>query len=342
MKIDSKRIVATASAVVIASIFFWTFAQARKHATKKPEPKVVPIQSQISVQNGETIVTMRSQEEKLAGIATAPLKKASAREQITAPATVLSVQGLAKLRARYIAAAAQLAKARAMEDVSAKEYARLKSLYQNNRNISQKALQAAEGALHSDETDVHAAQQELALEGLRVRQNWGGVVERWVKNDDPMLERVLGQRVLLVEVTVPPDKSAASPSTVQLEMPGGKRGEGSLVSPFPRVDPRIQEVSFLYRTAATVGLEPGLNLIAHLAVGRLEAGVVIPASAVVWWQGKAWVYIETAPGEFTRQAVAANHSVSGGFFVAGTLAPREKLVTRGAEQLLAVESSSGP
>ena len=342
MRINSKRIVVIGAAVVVSSVFFWTFAQARKHSSKKPALKVVPMQSQVSVQNGETIVTMSSQAEKLAGIATAPLKQASARAQITAPAMVLSVQSLAKLREGYIAAEAQLAKARAKEDVSRKEYARLKSLYEHNQNVSQKTLQSAQGTLRSDEADVQAAQQELALEGPLARQNWGSVVEQWVKNGDSMLERTLEQQELLVEVTLPPAQTSARPLTLQLEMPGGNRVSGSFVSPFPRVDPRIQGIGLLYRTPAHPGLEPGTNLIAHYSVGPRVAGVVVPSSAVVWWHGKAWAYAVSAPGHFTRRAVPTDTPAHGGWLVTRGFAPGDWVVTRGAEQLLAVESSSGP
>ena len=341
MMIDSKRVVVTTTAVVVVSIFFWTFAQARKHPTKKPEVKVVPIQSEISVQNGETVITMTPQAQKLAGIATAPLQKASAHQQITAPAQVLSVEGLAKLRKSYIAAKAQLSKARAKADVSCKEYARLKSLYQDNQNVSHKALQSAEGTLRSDEADVQAAQQELALEGPMARQNWGSMVEQWVEEGSPLLGRVLNQQEFLVEVTVPPGKSLARPARVELEMPGGHFREGSFVSFSPKVDPRMQGVGLLYRISAQAGLAPGTNLIAHFSVGPRVAGVVVPASAVVWWQGKAWAYAVSAPGRFTRRAVPTDTPARGGWLVTRGFGPGDLVVTCGAEQLLAIESSPG-
>ena len=343
MKMDLKRMATAAAAVMIAGIFSWTLAQARKdHSHKKQPPKVVPIQSEISVQNDQTVITMTPQAQTLAGIATAPLRKASARRQITAPAEVLSVEGLAKLRKSYIVAKAQLAKARAKAEVSRTEYARLKSLYQDNQNVSQKSLQSAEGALRADEADVQAAQQELALEGPMARQNWGSVVEQWVEEGTPLLERVLNQQELLVEVTVPPGKSFARASLAQLEMPGGHYREGSFVSLFPKVDPRMQGVGLLYRISAQAGLAPGTNLVAHYSAGPRVAGVVVPSSAVVWWQGKAWAYAVPAPGRFTRRAVPTDTPAHGGWLVTRGFAPGDLVVTRGAEQLLAIESSPGP
>lgn len=340
---NKTRWAAVTAAIVVASAALLTFAQERKCLSgKKPPGKVIPIVAQTSILNGQTVITMSAQAEKLTGIVTAPLKTASGRNEITAPAMVLGVGGLAKLRASHIATAAQLAKAHAQMDVASKEYARLKTLYAKDQNVSLKALQLGEGTLRSDQVDVQAAQQELALEGLMVKESWGGVVEQWMKNNDPRLERVLEQKEMLVEMTVPAGKTSDYPSKVQMEIPGGHHAEASFVSLFPHVDPRIQGVGLLYRTSARAGLAPGTNLVAHYSAGALKKGVVVPRSAVVWWHGKAWAYQETQPGRFTRRLVPTTIPARSGWFVKHGLAPGDLVVTRGAEQLLSIEDSLVP
>lgn len=340
MKNVPKKAVAVAGMIVLAGTVLFTFAQSRKdRSVKKALKKIIPIESQVSVLNGQTVIAMTSQAQKLTGITTKPLKKISARKHVTVPAMILSVDGLAKLRNGYVAAVDQLAKAHAREHVSGKEYARMKSLYQNNRNVSQKALQSAEGAWRSDQADVHAAKQELQLKGMEAGQKWGSVVEQWVADGTPTLDRVLNQQTLLVEVTLSAGKSSGYPARIQLKLPDGKRSRATFVSLFPRVDPRIQGVAMLYRTSARAGLAPGTNLVAHYAVGRKTSGVVVPRSAVVWWHGKAWIYKVRSPGSFTRRAVPTDTSVRGGWFVARGFEPGESVVTHGAEQLLAIEIS---
>jgi hypothetical protein len=336
----SRKMAVAAAAIAVAGTVILTFAQARKHRSAKPQPpKVVPIQSQVSVEDGQTVITLSPEAQKLSGIRVAPLEKASAREQDAVPAMVLSVDGLAKLHAGYIAAKAQLAKTRAQMDVSSKEYTRLKSLYAKNQNISLKALQLAEGAFRTDQADAQAAQQELALEGLMVKESWGGVVEQWMESGDPMIERVLDQKEMLVEMTVPADKTSDYPSRVQMEISGGNHVDAAFVSLFPRVDPRIQGVGLLYRTTARAGLAPGTNLVAHYSAGPFASGVVVPPSAVVWWRGKAWAYEVTAAGRFTRRAVPTGRPAPGGWLVTRGFEPGDRVVTRGAEQLLSTESS---
>ncbi|HUZ47612.1 MAG TPA: hypothetical protein VMW54_13325 [Terriglobia bacterium] len=334
----AKRTVARTIALIVAGAAFLAFAQGRKgRSAKKHRERIVPIASQISVQNGRTVITVSPQAQDLAGITTAPLKKTSARRQITAPAVILSVESLAKFCEAHVAAEAQLAKARAREDVSRKEYARMKSLYQNKQNASQKALQSAKGAFSSDQADVQAAQQELQLEGMVAGQKWGSVVEQWIESGAPILNRVLDQKTLLVEVTVPTDKAAAYPARTELKLPGGKRREAVFVSAFPRVDPRIQGAGLLYRTSAYAGLAPGANLVAQLVVGKKTPGVLVPLSAVVWTKGRRWVYEEIEPGRFSRRLLETAQQQGKDLFVPQGFSPGGKIVVKGAQVLLSEE-----
>ena len=177
---------------------------------------------------------------------------------------------------------------------------RLKALYEDNHNASQRALQSAEGSLRSGQADVRAARQDLALQAAVVRQSWGNVVAKWITDDPPPLDRVFGQRDFLVQVTVPAGVVSAAPETISLELPRSGSTQAKLISPFPRVDPRIQGTSFLYIAQNHPGLAPGVNLAARLPVGRLMRGVLVPQQAIVWSQGSAWVYQQTTRDRFVR------------------------------------------
>jgi hypothetical protein len=106
---------------------------------------------------------------------------------------------------------------------------------------------------------------------------------------------------------------------------------------FPRVDPRIQGRSFLYLASGHPELAPGLNLVAHLPLGSPLKGVVIPASAVVWSEGKAWVYAQVSADGFSRSPVATDVPVEDGFFAGPGFAGGDKIVTVGAQALLSEE-----
>jgi hypothetical protein len=294
--------------------------------------------AQVSVENGQTVLTLDTPTQNRLGLEVATLTATLTRAQVTLPAVVLSAQDLATFRNGYVATQAQVRKSKVEADVARKEYTRLKTLFEQKQNISEKSLQSAEGTLQANETDLRAGEQQLTLQESVVRQEWGVVVAKWAVESSPELERVFDQREVLVQMTMPSDATFGAPKTVSLEIPGSARTEAKLVSTFPRIDPRIQGRSFLYVAPAHLGLTPGVNLLAHLSVGSQMKGLIVPASAVVWSEGKAWVYEQTASDRFTRHAVSTEAPVEKGFFVVEGFSQGDKVVTQGAQALLSEES----
>jgi hypothetical protein len=142
---------------------------------------------------------------------------------------------------------------------------------------------------------------------------------------------------VLVQITLPSNADFEAPKNILLELAGKADAKASLISVFPRVDPRIQGRSFLYRTPAQPGFAPGISLVAHLPVGNLTRGVIVPLSAVLWSEGRTWVYQQTAPNRFVRRALSTDIPMDQGFFVAQGLSSGDKVVTRGAQALLSEE-----
>lgn len=327
--------------IFIVTLLTLTFlAACRDHfdkddADRQAQAKKGP--AQISVENGQTLLTLDTPTQKRLGLEVAALAATVTRAQITSPAVVLPVQDLVTFRNSYIATQAQLQKSRVEVGVARKEYIRLKTLFEGNQNISEKSLQSAEGTLQTSEADERAGEQQLNLQESVVRQEWGSIVARWALEDSPELQRILDQREVLVQMTMASDATFGAPRTISFEIPGATRIEASLVSPFPRVDPRIQGRSFLYVAPAHLGFTSGVNLLAHLSVGSQMKGLIVPTSAVVWSEGKAWVYLQMASDRFTRRAVTTDVPVERGFFVAKGFSPADKVVTQGAQALLSEE-----
>jgi multidrug efflux system membrane fusion protein len=288
---------------------------------------------------GPTAIRLDPSTQARLGIQTSRLDAVREQSQMTLPAVVLPVQALIGLIAAYQTAAAQLEKAQITARVSEREHARLEKLYNNQGNASAKAMESAAGIYHGDEVDVHMARENLALAAASVRQNWGDVVAGWVTRGSNTLHRVLRRQDVLLEMTLPPGEPFQAPAAVEFDLPAGGRASAELISAIPQVDPRVQGVGFLYVTRARPGLAPGFNLVAHFGVGALATGVVVPSSAVVWWRGKAWAYVMTPAGTFARRVVPTGVPEPGGWFVTSGFAPGDRVVTRDAEQLLAIEST---
>ncbi|MBI1929785.1 hypothetical protein HYR99_36740 [Candidatus Poribacteria bacterium] len=99
-------------------------------------------------------------------------------------------------------------------------------------------------------------------------------------------------------------------------------------------------MSFFYHTPQTPGLLPGMNVLAYLPAGPPVEGVIVPASATVWWQGKAWAYMQKEPERFVRREVSTEAPVKDGWFVAKDFSAGARLVVSGAQLLLSEEFHS--
>ncbi len=127
-----------------------------------------------------------------------------------------------------------------------------------------------------------------------------------------------------------------------LKLPGCKNAAGTrvqvhFISASPRTDPRIQGMSFFYLARAQPGVLAGMAVVAHLPAGPEVSGFIIPSSAVIWREGKAWVFEEVESDRFTRRPVPTQNPVEKGYFAARGFRAGERVVIQGAQVLLAAE-----
>ena len=158
----------------------------------------------------------------------------------------------------------------------------------------------------------------------------------------------------LVRVAWLAEAGRTPPPSLLLDPGDGATGSGPrvtarLVGPAPEADPVTRRPAYLYRAgrswpgaapgAPIVALVPGAQPVATEAKGDGVSGVtvVVPDSAVVQWEGLAWVYRRLAPGRFERVRVATDRPVPGGWLSGPPLAAGDTVVLRGAEELLSEE-----
>lgn len=342
MKRSSYAILAAALALAFVAATVLIHASARPPADPPFQQKERQAENSgpgKSLLNRATPITLSAAAQARVGIRTLALRTAAARRRISAAAVVLSAESLAAARNAYVVAQAKLQKAQVSLGVSQEEFARVKKLYEDKQNVSEKSFQAAQGAVRADRIDIHEARLQLNLQGEIVRQKWGPVVAKWVETASSALDGVLGQDEFLVQVSLPAGEFFSPAPTISLALPGSGQRRATFVSSLPQVDPRVQGTSLLYLTRAWMGLAPGVTLAAALPVGRRMQGTVVPASAVVWSEGKAWVYVQTSPEKFVRRPLGPEFPFDGGFFVSQGLVPGDKVVVTGAQTLLSEEIS---
>jgi len=328
--------------VGIGALLVWAFVEGRKElAMEQERERPVKAPPRVSTEGGESVVNLDQPTQKNSGLGVTPLKAVSHQEEIRAYGTVIDLQPLVDLRNSFATAKAQVEKTQASLDASRKEYERVKAL-QDNRNISVKVFQAAEAAWHSDEASARAAETAHSVIEGTARQRWGGVLARWLFDNSKPFEQLMQRQDVLLQITLASGSTLSSaPRNARVQSPKKKLISATLISPSPMTDPRIQGMSFFYLAPARpTDLLPGMNVLAYLPNGFQMQGVIVPAAAVVWWQGKAWIYVQKDAERFVRREISTETPVEDGWFVPKGLSPDDRIVTSGAQQLLSEELRS--
>ena len=326
----------------ISALLVWAFIEGRKErALEQERERPIKAPSRVSTQAGESVVTLDKSALIKSGITIKPLQPVSHQEEIRAYGIVLQIQDLVDLYNSYTSSKAQVEKTRSSLAASQKEYERLKALYEDNQNASARALQSAEAVWRADEANAHAAQDALNAIKITVQQRWGTVIANWLFDDSSGFHLLTQQENVLLQITLPPDIAIPyAPKTVAVQTEN-KMLTATFVSPSLRTDPHIQGKSFFYTLSArTSGLLPGMNVEAYMPAGPKLNGVIVPVSAVVWWQGKAWAYVQQGDSQLIRHEVPSGNPVENGWFVSKGFTPGDKLVISGAQVLLSEEFRS--
>lgn len=116
-----------------------------------------------------------------------------------------------------------------------------------------------------------------------------------------------------------------------------------LVGPAPEVDSLTRWPAFWYRLrGGWAGARPGLPVLGSFPDPRArQSGILVPAPAVVQWNGFLWAYLQRGPGRFTRVMLANPIPTEGGWLVPAGVPAGATVVVRGAELLLSEEFRSG-
>ncbi|HWV98243.1 MAG TPA: hypothetical protein VNZ64_00995 [Candidatus Acidoferrum sp.] len=276
--------------------------------------------------NGETILTLDAAIQKAMGLQTAALAAAQLNPEMKAYGRVLDISPLASL-------VAELITAQAANDASQAELKRLKTLAVQN-NASERAVQAAEAAAVRDQTQVESAR-------LRLVTTWGsGISER---KDLPAFVQSLGSLAsALVELDVPAGQSlATTPTGARLLTLSDQANPlaAEVIGLAPMVDPQLQGRGFLLLVSPNPSrLTPGAAVSGFLLLsGEPASGVALPRNAIVRFNGRTWVYLQTGEETFQRTEVNLVSPLVQGWFVREGVKPQDKVVTVGAQQMLSEE-----
>ena len=313
------------------------------YKTLYPDPTTsaatVPAANESAVRTvkGETVVTVSLEVQQASHIEAAPLALANMQPESTVWAMVVDLQPLFDLRNRLAAARADLDTLTAQAGNSRTQYDRSSVLFQDDRNISQKALQDSRAAMQTDQAKLRSA--TAAVSGLEatMRQQFGDVLAS--ASMDPasdLFQRLSSGRSALLRVTLPAGFTGAAPARITVDAPDGRDIAATKLSTSPLADPSVQGIPWFYATDQA--LPTGTHTSAHVpSTAPASQMLVVPNAAIVWYGGQPWAYVQTAQDHFARRYVSTDNEDDDGFLVTTGFHAGDRVVTQGAQLLLSEE-----
>lgn len=318
------------------------FLQGRGDVAREAEQdQPVAPPERVSVVDGQAVVTIAPKDQQTDGIRTASLQTAVHRERVLAYGRVLDVQPLAALADSLARARAQLEVARAKLAAAQTAYQRAQGLYRDQHNISAAQLQAAEAEFRVDQAGATAAETERQTLELSAQQAWGPALGNAVSGMTPLFTRLLAQEDVLIQVTLRPGQPKVQPAAgAFVRLDDETQVPLAFVSAATKADPRVQGPGFLFTAPGRSGLLPGMSVDAFLSGSKTAVAAVIPSSAVVWGQGRAWAYFRTGPNTFARRAVPTGWPAPTDGYIVRNQQQGAELVVEGAQMLFSEEFRS--
>jgi hypothetical protein len=298
---------------------------------ENPNPPV-----RLTIKNGVPTLTITTEEQENAGIIAQQLEQAPPQDYMRGFATVLDPVGLADFVNQYHEAEAQIALAKLRLAASQAAYQRAQILNKDQQNVSTAQLQSTQSAFDLDSNAFASAQARAATVLANARLAWGDALTQGIAENTASINDIVARRAYLVRVTLPPGIVITTPPAVASALYGGNDVRLAFVSMATTADPKLQGVSYFYATPAQT-LLPGLTLDVTLAVNGAEPGLVVPDSAVVWLEGKPWIYVRVQPTIFIRRAIDPSRAGPRDGYIVSGLAPNSLIVIRGAQMLLSEE-----
>lgn len=326
--------VAIGVGLIMAAI--WAIGAARTEASAEADrERPVATPKRVFSADGETILRIDAATLARSGIVTARLAASDGAATVPVFATVVDTTRLTDLANAWAVGAAQVSAARARANASRASLARTRLLYADAQNASLAQLQAAEATYAADAAGANAAQAQAATALASARQEFGPALTP----GSALVGAIVSRRSLLLQVALPPD-AGAPPLALIVEGDGGVRTSARLIGAAARADPRVPGRGVYYIAPGSSGLVPGMSVTAALATGGNSRGTTVPASAVVNWQGKSWIYRRRPDGAFVRVPVATDQRDPAGSYVVYDLPPGTPAAIQGAQLLLSEELRS--
>lgn len=331
-------------ALIIITLF-WVlvfYGQDEYEAYQSEQEEEIESQSKVTEKDGVNTVFLTPETQKNSGILFSQVKPSRFQGSVKTLGTVLTIDPLILAKTQYIALQSELQLAQTAHSVHIQQYQRLKTLNEDDKNVSDSVAQDAYALLQADQAKIAAISAQMNNLLASTQLTWGEALASLItgKPTASALQQLLTRQQVLVQISLPMDASSPSKGSVIDITPLNARTQtirATYVSPATSADISALGRTYYFSAPAAL-LRTGMrvNVLQKNTQSSARNGVIVPSNAVVWHGGKPWVYIKQAHHQFVRKPINADTEVEDGWFVEDLPASSE-VVTSGAQLLLSEE-----
>jgi hypothetical protein len=275
-------------------------------------------------------LTLKAEEVTSLGIATMPAQAASWRQQISGYGVVTALDAIAAndaevMTAQAAAAQSQAAAARARSLSTGEEAA-----------VSREVVETAQSKAAADQAALMLAQRKTDA-AFGHNAPWHDAASR-----QAVMARLASGRSVLVRVTFPLGALGNTiPATLQIARLGANPKSWTTNTIWEAPSDSTFPGRGFYTLLDGSDLAQNEHVTATVPVGAGQAGVTVPAAALIYGDNEAWVYVQTQASTFLKTKIDIGKPLGDGYFVADGAGIRagQKIVTSGAGLLLARETN---
>ena len=331
---------------LIIVVLFWGliyYAQDEYESYQSEQEEEIEGPSRVTEDNNLNTIHLTAETQKNSGINTSKVKASSYQGKIKSFGSVVAIDSLIEMKSQYVNLKADLQVAQSSNSHHVAQYTRLKALNEDDKNVSDTAVQDALALVNADNAKVAAIQSQLNNLESTAKLQWGAELAKLIiggSTSSAHLNNLLTRKNVLVQISLPINAEAPDKNSKIYITPINDSATpviATYISPATSSDISSTGKTFYYSAPADT-LRTGMRVTASPKTSDKNdtQGVLIPNSAVIWHDGKPWVYKKVRNGEFQRIPISADIEIGDSWFNQNIKADTE-IVTSGAQLLLSEE-----
>jgi len=297
-------------------------------------------ESLVLIQN--KIITLSDSMIKNSGINVQPISESRKRSSNPSYGYVVNLKNLIDYKTNYLNLNFEINKLNLQLKEEIVRFKTLQTLNEDNKNIADSVVGEKEIEINNLSNNLNIQKNNKINLLQIIGQEWGQSFKDLLTDPKTsLLQNIFNSDSRLIKITIANNKvQKLPPSELILFSPLHPKNKykANFVSKAPFGSLDIQGSSYFYLTLGNdLMIGSKINSYIESAEDSRVKKFHIPKSAIIWNEGKPWIYVESSNNSFLRHPIFKLEEVNDGWVVQFENIPPRAIVTKGAQLLLSEE-----